>query len=150
MLSIEAIIQAIESAGRIANHVQLLHGKTSGLAPTETPADAANDLVKSFGFQEINPRSWSVLDKSTASSVAQRLLSEDLAYKSELLSEKTANYYARQLVETLSPNEASFLCNAEFIGSSVQWDPIGTATFEVALLGFDKELSFLLYAHAED
>lgn len=150
MSKLEEIVASVHADGRASGNVQLMHRSALHLAESEKAPDIANRLVEGFGFHAIDPRSWSQLDGAAASTVAQRLLNEDLAYKSELLPCKTAGYYAGQLIACLSPHKARFLCNAEFIGSSVQWDPIGDATFEIALVGFDKDAGFLLYAHAED
>lgn len=73
-----------------------------------------------------------------------------MAYKCELMPRKTAEYCAESLIEALSPYKSEFLCNAEFQGTSASWDPIGASTFEVALVGFDDNQAFLLYAEAED
>jgi hypothetical protein len=150
MPTLEEIAALVQADGRASGNVQLLHSSSLHLVASETATDIANRLVQGFGFHAIDPRSWSQLDGAAASGVAQRLLNEDLAYKSELLPGKTASYYADQLIAGLSPYKARFFCNAEFSGSSVQWDPIGDATFEIALVGFDEDAGFLLYAHAED
>lgn len=144
---VKAFIEADERASR---NVRLLFAERANTSFELEPASVANTLVQEFGFHPISPHSWSVLDQAAALSIASRILGEDLAYKSELFSPKTALFVARSLMNALAPYETSFLCNAEFRGTSVSWDPIGTSTFEVALVGFDKSQAFLLYADAED
>jgi hypothetical protein len=150
MLDLNEIAAALRADERVSGNVQLLHRSSAFSMQTKPPADVANCLVREWGFQEIDPRSWTQLDRLAAVDVARRLLAKDLAYKTELLSEETATYYADQLMAVLSPYKAQFVCNTEFHGTSTFWDPIGVSTFEVALVGFDDTEYFLLYAQAED
>jgi len=150
MNTVADIENFLKADGRASGHVHLYHSAMPEAAVGNEPSALANAVVRSFGYAAINPRSWSVLDRTSAVSVVRRLLSEDLAYKSELIPERTAAYAAEQLVGALSKYHARFLCNAEFQGTSMSWDAIGTSTFEVAVVGFDEAQVFLLYAEAED
>lgn len=150
MKTVSDVEEFLNADGRASAHVRLHHSNLPDAQIDAEPGVVANALVQSFGYSPINPRSWSALDHESAIAVARRILSTDLAYKSELIPEKTAAHAAERLVGALSKYRARFLCNAEFRGTSMSWDPIGSSTFEVALVGFDETESFLLYAEAED
>jgi hypothetical protein len=150
MKTVADVQSFITADARASRNVQLHHAYLHGLADKPDPATVANELVERWGFTAINRRSWSIVDEASAADIARRLLSMDLAYKSELIPEKTAIYLATCLVGALSKWRCRFLCNAEFRGASMSWDAIGSSTFEVALLGFDEAQAFLLYADAED
>ncbi|MEK8035031.1 hypothetical protein AACH06_29800 [Ideonella sp. DXS29W] len=149
MTTIVDVQSFIATHERASRHVKLHHSELSGLVSRE-PAVVANEIVQRWGYGAINPQSWSVVDGAAAAAIARRLLGSDLAYKSELIREETAEYLAERLVGALSRFGARFVCNAEFHGTSVSWDPIGPSTFEAALVGFDESCAFLLYAEAED
>jgi len=150
MKTLAEIASFLDADGRASGFVQLHHSDIGGLATEGEPAAVANVLVQRWGYSAISPLSWSLIDRASAAEIACRLLSADLAYKSELLSAKTAAYAGECLVVALSKFQARFLCNAEFRGTSMTWDPIGQSTFEAALVGFDGTQAFLLYADAED
>jgi len=140
----------LDTDGRASGFVQMHHSDIRDLVAEGEPAAMANGLVQRWGYSAISPRSWSLIERASAVEIACRLLSADLAYQSELIPEKTAAYAAECLMGALSKFQARFLCNAEFRGTSMTWDPIGLSTFEVALIGFDGVQAFLLYANAED
>lgn len=150
MQTIAEVKAFLETDARILHYARILRGDPRCVESAADAATIANALVEGWGYSPVNPRSWRILDQTHAREIATRLLSEDLAYKRELLRSETAAYVSRCLIRTLSPYTAQFVCNAEFFGSGYKWDPVGTGTFEVALIGFDEQQAFMLYAQAED
>lgn len=150
MKTVAEVVEFIEGDARASGHVRLLHRELPPGFPRSEAPSQANLLVQEWGYNAIASRSWARLNRKAASEVARRILGEDLAYKRELMPRKTSEHCAESLTNALSPYKAEFLCNAEFQGTSVTWDPIGTSTFEVALVGFDEDHAFFLYADAED
>ena len=115
-----------------------------------TASEIADSLVKSFGFNPIGLRSWQVLGPESAAALAKQLAWRGLAYGTELMPEKTAAHIAARLVESLVPYSASFASSGKIEGDFKTWNPIGSATLEMALIGHDGASSFLLYASDED
>jgi hypothetical protein len=150
MKTLAEVRSFLDADGRISGRVQLHHSDMRSWAAAGEPAAVANALAQRWGYSAISPGAWLLLTRDAAAEVACRLLSADLAYKFELLPPKTATYAAECLVDALSGGDARFLCNAEFRGTSISWEPIGQSTFETALVGFDGAQAFLLYADAED
>ena len=69
----------------------------------------------------------------------------------ELVPKKTAAFLAGELVKTLTKHVARFAATGSIDAANrARWMPIGTATFEIALVGYDATQAFLLYASAED
>lgn len=115
------------------------------------PHAVADALVERLGFNPIGRLAWRVLSSGEALELLKTMLHRAMAYHHELLAPKTAEYVARALVGALSAYSLTLVANGQlFPGGGASWTPIGTATFEMAVVGFDRANAFLLYAEDED
>jgi len=139
----------LDGSEQLSSRITLRLASAEPLAAKE-PQLAADAVVTSFGFAPIGRLAWCVLSTNEAAELLKKMLHRSLAYHQELLSLKSAEYAAHVLVESLSRYNSHFLANGSINSGSADWTPIGTATFEMAVVGYDEAQAFLLYAEDED
>ena len=150
MRTINEVEEFLAASHQLRGYVRL------ELVPVDTTVQrehhaVADELVKGLGFTPIGRLAWSVLSPGQAIELLKNMLHRAMAYHQELLPLKTAEHVARVLVGSLSPYESTFLANGSITpGKGAGWIPIGTATFEMAVVAFDRTHAFLLYAEDED
>ncbi|MEP5937874.1 MAG: hypothetical protein ABJ239_06070 [Erythrobacter sp.] len=115
--------------------------------------EIADRFVQSIGLETIESR-WKKLDDKSGNGAQQSAaatfvdaLSNDMVFSnSDWLGEKKARQCGQDFVDCFKPHPRTILTNREGSG----WNPISTATFEWAFVGFDDRKIALLLLMAED
>jgi hypothetical protein len=150
MRTLGEVSEFVQGSDELRGYVRLDLVPVTGLAAL-SPHEAADSLVERLGFNPIGRLAWRVLSTSEAVELLKAMLHHAMAYHQELLPSKTAEHLARTLVSALSTYSSKFVANGDIAeGRGAGWTPIGTATFEMAFVGFDDVNAFLLYAEDED
>jgi hypothetical protein len=150
MQSISEVKAFIDSSDKLRRHVRLHLVPLISDEPTEPP-ERADAIVEAFGYSPIGRFAWRSLPPVEAKELLANMLHRGMAYDQEMLPRKTAQHLAEVLVGSLDRFKSRFLANGSIApGSGARWTPIGSSTFEMAVVGFDQSVGFLVYAEDED
>jgi hypothetical protein len=149
MPTLSEVEGSINDAASLAGHARLYIARRASKAEL-SERSFANWLLESQNLRPIPLHTWRQTSIDQARELACTLLAQDLAYSAPLLSARKAQWAASQLCATLNPHASVFFASGTVEPGFKKWEPLGAATFEIALVGMDTLNAFLLLATAED
>lgn len=117
-----------------------------------TPAAVADTLVQSLGYKAIGAN-WEMLDDGpdadaprSAIAAFGEAMSNDMVFsKSEWLGQENGQQCGREFIDCFAARQRTVLTNRMYFG----WNPITSAAFEWAFVGYDDQAIALLLLTAE-
>lgn len=149
---IEEWRRSLESCAEVAFHIAAREG--AGGAPVQI----ADSYVTEHGFKPIG-FDWELLDPMAGAQETRSALgafadalTKDLAMRSDWLGEEKALACGQDFLSAFDPLQAVILTNhiTRQGGKSEGWNPITTATYEWAFVGYDDSAIAFLLLTAED
>jgi hypothetical protein len=114
-----------------------------------TPDAVANALVEALALEPSDR--WTELEPDGALKVATRVLHQDLAYRSTVMSLEEANALARRFIASCGDG-ATFFTNGTVAmeADGGAWNPITQATFDSGVIGVSRRRVAMLWVEDED
>ncbi len=144
--------------GELETHAHVVFHVAPRKEAGGTPVQIADGFVLRHGFSPIGFH-WEMLDlladvgeSRSARGAFVDALEKDLVMRSDWLGGERALACGEDFIRAFGPLHATILTNhiVRDGGKSEGWNPISTATFEWAFLGFDESAIALLLLTAED
>jgi hypothetical protein len=126
------------------------------VSDSDDPRVVADAFVHSLGFRPLG-KDWRALPRGNATDVLERILSQDLAYGGQTMTETAAKELSLEFTNFF-PGDEPFYTNGVFPpreeyedgGWAGSWDPITKATFDTGVIAIGSDLVGLLWIEDED
>lgn len=128
---------------------KLTVARTANAFPTLSGTENADRYVQTLGFAALGNH-WHELDRSQAVELLSRMLHLSLAYKIEMMPQKTAHHVADRFISLFNTWNSTYLSNGQIAEGLASWNPITKSTMEMALVVSDAEWIGVVCVEDED
>ncbi|SKB02132.1 hypothetical protein SAMN02745166_03554 [Prosthecobacter debontii] len=111
--------------------------------------DVVDSFVSAHGFRPLHNR-WNLIDEATAIAMISEMLHRSLAYRVEMMSEKTAAHCAEAFRELFDRFSITCVSNGYINADGMGWTPITDSTFEMAVAIYDANNIGMICVEDED
>jgi hypothetical protein len=116
------------------------------------------EVAQTFSLNDDNSH-YRTITKIEAEEILARLLHEDLAYNSEIMSWETARNLTKEFLREFEEAQSRFYTNINFatdrqgrpdLWVGPQWNPVTDATFDAGVIAIAPERAACLWVEDED